>query len=560
MSQPPTKKPAQLIPRMMQEGLQEAYVLKGEQTTLGRHPSNDIVVALDSISRFHARMDRRGDFFILQDLNSANGTFVNGERITQIALHNGDLVMFGNIEFEFQNDEVATSAQPTWSGKDILDIQDDEGPRPTTHSYMKVEEVSQKKKSSVISAADEKKADKATLLKLNHQLRALYSLSELLRELDVDREDFVLQRVLELIFDAVSADRGVFLTRFHEDAEQLDVTAVKYRDEPIVPEKVRVSRTILDQVLSEKVAVLSRDAQADDRFNSSESIIASKVRSAICAPLIVRDKVLGVLFVDTTHNLRQFSKEDLEFVMIVANETGVALAAIRMHKEAIHRQRLAAVGETVAHISHNVRNILLLSQGGAELLTAALAKEDMGRAKDAWQVVSRGIERIGTLVRDMLEFSSNKQTDLEEVNVNELICSIAEDIEEKLVAKSVSLELDLDEGIGPRRLNEIGLQRTLMNLIVNSLDAIGHQQGRIEVSTTLREDKAVVIVIRDNGSGIPQDKLEKIFFPFYTTKSQGTGLGLPMCKKCVEDMGGRLICESQENVGTTFIIELPLLD
>lgn len=548
-----------LIARNPEPGMEAIYTLKGEQTTVGRHPSNDIVLALDSVSRFHARIDRRGDFHILQDLNSSNGSMVNGERVTQMAIHDGDQIAFGNVEFTFVNEHsVATGGGGSSSilGADIVDFEDDR--LGTEQSFLKASDVADKVKSSVLGTAEDQKVDKATLFKLNKRLSALYRLSELLRGLDFDREDYILQRVLDVLFVAVNADRGVILTRYNRDAEQLDVTAVKYRDEPIVPQKVKVSRTILNKVMNEKIAVLSRDAQFDDRFKASESIFVNEIRSTICAPMIVGDDVLGALHLDTMQQDKTFEQEDLEFVMIVATETGVALQNMRMQKEAVHRQRLAAVGETVAGISHNVKNILLLSQGGAELLSRALNKNDMNGAKEAWQVVSRGIDKIGKLVRDMLEYSSQKDIEFSAINVNDLICSIAEEIEEQLVAKGITLELDLDEELSPTRIDELGLQRTLMNILVNAVEAIAHQDGQILVTTSSRPDGVVVVAIRDNGQGIPADKLERIFFPFFTTKgSAGTGLGLPMCKKAIEDMGGTITCESEENVGTTFTIEIP---
>jgi len=553
--------PVRLIPKNFQPGMLEEYILAGEQTTVGRHPSNDIVLSLDSISRFHSRIDRRGEFFVVQDLNSSNGSMVNGERVTQMVVHDGDQVTFGNVEFRFRNElaPAASGSASSITGKDIVDFEDDRGRSSgTQQSVLKAEDVSERSKSSVISTASDKKVDKATLFKLNQRLSSLYRLSELLRSMDAQSEEFILQRVLDVLFIAVNADRGVILTRFHRDAEQLDVTAVKYRDEPIVPQKVKVSRTILNKVLTERVAVLSKDAQVDDRFSASESILMNDIRSTICAPMVIGDEVIGALHLDTTEHGKVFNQDDLEFVMIVATEVGVSLSNMRMQREATHRQRLAAVGETVAGISHNVKNILLLSQGGAELLTRALGRNDLSGSKEAWQVVSRGIDKIGKLVRDMLEFSSHKDLELSDVDINELVCSIAEEIEKQLVAKGVTLELDLDEEIMPRKLDELGLQRTLMNLLVNSMEAISHADGSIVVTTSRRVDGTVVISIRDNGMGIPADKMGRIFFPFFTTKgSAGTGLGLSMCKKNIEDMQGTIACESEENVGTTFTIEFP---
>jgi signal transduction histidine kinase len=93
------------------------------------------------------------------------------------------------------------------------------------------------------------------------------------------------------------------------------------------------------------------------------------------------------------------------------------------------------------------------------------------------------------------------------------------------------------------------------------VEAITHQEGEIVVSTSVRPDKTLVVTVKDNGAGIPEEKLHHIFLPFFTTKgSSGTGLGLPMCKKCIEDMGGTIRVESTENVGTKFTMEIPLIE
>jgi signal transduction histidine kinase len=444
-------------------------------------------------------------------------------------------------------------------GRDILDIRDDkhESPKTTTQSVIRADQAQEKVKSSVISVGDSR-ADKNTLVKLNQRLSSLYRLSEMLREMHSQNEKIILEKVLDIIFNAIPADRGVVLTRIHPESEELEMSCVKYRDTPIVPQKVTVSRTMLDQVLNERISILSRDAQADDRFSASESIIATKIRSAICAPMIVADRVIGVVFLDTMNMQKQFAQEDLEFVTIVASETGVALANMRMEREMIHRQRLAAVGETVAGISHNVKNILLLSEGGAELLNRAMDRDDIRAAKEAWAVVSRGIEKIGKLVREMLEYSSQKAPELTDLDVNDLICRCAEEVEDQLVSKNITLELDLDEDIGSRKLDELGLQRTVANLVVNAMEAIHHGDGRIIVTTGRRPDRSLVVSVKDNGAGISEEKMQRIFLPFYTTKgSSGTGLGLSMCRKCIEDMGGVITCDSQENIGTTFTIEIP---
>jgi PAS domain S-box-containing protein len=237
---------------------------------------------------------------------------------------------------------------------------------------------------------------------------------------------------------------------------------------------------------------------------------------------------------------------------------GALIANMRLRSAASHRERLATIGQTVAGISHSIKNNLLLSEGGASLLSHAIDQGDMQAARESWAIVKRGIDKIGGLARDMLDYSSNKQPDLHPANINDMVCAIAEEVEPQLIKKNVKLEFDADESIGEHVVDDLGLQRTISNLIVNAMEAIQHNQGQITIATSQRPDGTLVITIRDNGGGISADMLEKIWHPFFTTKaSTGTGLGLPMCKKCIEDMNGRIYCKSEENLGTLFTIEIP---
>lgn len=557
---------ARLLARTKAEGLKDAYEL-GESATVGRHPTNTIVLALDSISRFHARIDKRGSFHILQDLNSSNGTLVNGERVTQMTLHHRDQVTFGNVEFEFRNE--SPSQAPTHgdshgsaAGMSIVEFTDDDEARmPGSKAVLRSEEISAlAEKSSFFEYEPDKKPKDPELAGVYRRLTALYKLSELLHESADEDEKVVAERVLELVFRIAKPDRGVIMTRFSRESTELDIAAVRYADAPITPQRVAISRAIMQEVMTQKVAVMTTDAQADDRFGQSESIIFNKIRSAICVPMIHSDHVMGIFHVEIAAEGRTFGREDLEFVTLVANELSGFIETQRMRREASHRQRLAAVGETVAGISHNVKNILLLMKGGSELLDRALEKGNLDNARESWSVVGRGIDKIAKLVKDMLEYSSSKKARLSKADINDMICSTAEEIEGQLVAKGITLELDLEEGLEPRIVDEMGLQRTLMNLIVNAVEAIPHAEGSITVSTGVLADESLVLKVSDNGAGIEPEKLEKVFLPFYTTKgSSGTGLGLPMCKKAIEDMGGSMKVESELNVGTTFTIVIPKL-
>lgn len=555
-----------LIPKTHQRELNPNYPISRE-TTVGRHPSNQIVIPLDSISRFHGKIIQRGSYYIVKDLNSSNGCYVNGERVEEMTLHHRDRVTFGEIEFEFRYNDGNTSTRGESSyiessSTEVVEFRDDSNapvqPR-TQHVIDQNEMHSLRDKSSFVLQGLGEKTDQKNLLRVTERLRVMYSLSEMLRVSENRPVEALVDDVLDLVFTAVPADRGVVLTRFSAATRDLEITSVRYKDVPIAPQKVSISKTILSQVMKEKVAILSSDLSADDRFDSSESIIAQSINSVICVPMIQQDHVVGVFHLDTKDAGRSFTNDDLEFVSMIANELGLALENRRMHNEAAHKERLAAVGETVAGISHNAKNILLLMKGGSQLVDKGLEKDNLKTVKDSWSIVKRGIDKISTLVQDMLEYSSNKKPMLQQINVNDLICEIAEDIEGRLVTAGVTLELDLEEQLGLYWIDKTGLQRTIDNLLVNALEAFKETKGHIKVSTNVDlEDESLIIKIQDNGCGIPKALQEKIFMPFFTTKgSTGTGLGLPMCKKVIEDNGGNLRLESTEGVGTIFLITLP---
>jgi len=555
-----------LIPTTNSPDLEPYYRVR-ENTTVGRHPSNRMVIPLDSVSRFHGKISSRGSNFYVQDLNSSNGTFVNGEKIKETVINHKDLVTFGEIEFSFRHEAGApTASSGEYSDStsfDVVELTDDSlAPhKPEAQKVIKSDDISSmKEKSSYLMKAVGDRRDEAAFLEVANRLTALYKLSEMFRASGGHEVKEVIDKALDLFFSSVAADRGVILYKSSPHQSEMEIVSVRYRDQPITPQKVSISRTILDRVTSEKVSILSSDTSVDERFDASESIIANQIRSAICVPMIQRGEVMGVIFLDTSTEDKTLTNADLEFVTMVGNELALALENERMRKEGAHRERLAAVGETVAGISHNAKNILLLMKGGSQLLDKAIDSENPKMAEDSWKVVKRGIDKISVLVQDMLEYSSNKKPALVPVDPNDMICAVAEEVEDRLIQNGVTLELDLEDDIPEYMLDKTGLTRTLENLIVNAMEAIEHENGRIVITTSVFNDADETLCVRveDNGPGIPANVVEKIFIPFYTTKgSTGTGLGLPMCRKVVEDNGGQLEVESVEGSGTTFIMTLP---
>ena len=399
----------------------------------------------------------------------------------------------------------------------------------------------------------EQRQDIRTLQRMTQRLMTIYKLSDLLRS--ATTQDEILSNVMNLIFDVLPADRGVIML-LEPGGGELEPQIVRFRDDA-PNQELNISRTIVQKCLNERVAVLSRDAKIDSRFNSSESIMASDIRSAMCIPLVSKKNLVGILFLDTKESVRAFTEDDLTFAASLGNEVAMTLDNLLLTQENIKGERLAAVGQTVAGLAHNIKNILQLARGGLELMDTAIKRQAMSDMETFWPIVRRGIDRMQELTQEMLDYSRQTAPDLVEADPNVVVRELTETFKSDRVEPGIEIALELASGLPPRKIDPDGLNKAMMNLLSNAVDAFDGAGGRIVLSTLCRGDN-IMIKVADNGKGIPKDKQNKIFQPFFTTKgSKGTGLGLSMTRKYIEDMGGTISVESEEGRGTIFTIVLP---
>jgi len=545
----PNRNVAYLFPLEKNPFLQSEYLLSGETVTIGRHPNNIISIQQDAVSRHHAKIENREGVFVISDLNSSNGTFVNGRKISSHDLAEGDILTMGDVEFGFsffalsernkkeEESETTVSVIPEVEDADgpftkiITTVPSDSTPLPLAEAFIPGKEDAGKKS--------------------NLRLATLYRLSDLLR--DARDRQTILDRVMNLIFEVLPSDRGVILT-YNETDQRFDPIIVKYRDdEPISTSNISISRTIVQRCAREKIAILSRDAKTDERFEGSESILMHDIRSAMCVPLIAKSRVLGVLHVDTRESIRAFNEEDLTFISSLANELALSLDNFEMRERMIQQEKMAAIGKTITDVAHNIKNILQLTRGGSQLMDKSLKEGNMDYPLPCWQIIRKGEDKISRFIRDMLDFSRASSGPRIFCSLNAIITEIQQSIEPDLQKKEIALVLDLDESIPDRRFSEDGIYKCLMNLIMNASEAI-RGEGKITVSTRLEKDD-VIIKVSDTGEGIPPDVMSRLFSPFFTTKgSNGTGLGLCTTKKIIEENNGLITVDSTYGKGATFTI------
>ncbi|MGB7342724.1 MAG: SpoIIE family protein phosphatase [Pirellulaceae bacterium] len=312
----------------------QRFELVEAETILGRHPDCHIVVDAGAVSRYHAKVVRKGNEFMLQDAGSRNGTFLNGQQIQKPEpLREGDRVRISEVELMFHNDVVPEFARGgndmTFDGSKfgvmLVDDEDPETEQLSSASSAKVEY-----RTSVdglkMSATPEAKLE--ALIRINSNLSNVLSI------------DSVLPKVLESLFDIFpSADRG-FIVMKNPDGS-VTPRWVKTRKPQDETETVRISRTIIRHVMESGESILSLDALEDSRFDSSESIADFSIRSMMCAPLSDGDgNTFGALQIDSTQGRGQFREEDVDLLAGVAAQAGIVINNARMHERALVQQQV----------------------------------------------------------------------------------------------------------------------------------------------------------------------------------------------------------------------------
>jgi signal transduction histidine kinase len=391
--------------------------------------------------------------------------------------------------------------------------------------------------------------------------------------------DHLLAGVMDMIFDVVDADRGFILLR-DERTGAMVPKAIRYREELLeqirreqsaegprpaplegAAEKslITVSRTIINYVLKRGEGVLSTNAMQDQRFEEGESVQDFGIRSAIAVPIKSRFRVLGIIHVDTHVSQGQFSQKDLKLMAAIGSQTGLAVENASLMANQVQQERLAAVGQAIASLSHYIKNILQGIQGGSHAIETGLTRTDVGTIGKGWEIVRRNLHRINSLVLDMLSYSRTAAPNLAKTSVNAILREVAELAQVSAREKKVALTTNLDSTVPEIKVDPDGLHHACLNIVNNAVESAPPLTGKVEVSTRFSTAaNEVCITVTDNGPGIPPDEQPKIFQAFYSTKGhKGTGLGLAAAKKIVDEHGGRIALKSKPGEGASFVIRLP---
>lgn len=532
------------------------YELPERSASLGRDAANAIQLHDHEVSRRHAELVRRGGEFWLLDLGSSNGCYVNGQRIEQQALRTGDHVQLGGTLMLF-------TAQPE-PGADLRGQIDVSSDRPGDSSLI-VRSIDAEERRGLVDALAGSDAT-PFLERTRSHLQVMYRTTLAVSQtLDIDQ---LLHRILELIFEWVEAERGCILL-MDPDTNRLQPQARLDRQSgPQAP--MRISQTILDHALVRSEGVLTSDARRDRRFDSAASIVQQRVSEAICVPMRGRYDLIGAIYIDTSTPPEQiivrgaaprFTDEHLKLLVAIAHQAALAVEDTRHYSALVQAERLAAMGQTIAVLSHHIKNVLQGIRGGSYLIEKGLDDHDETLTRKGWSIVERNQDKISNLVLDMLTFSKEREPELRAAALNDTVSEVLEIVQQRAEDRRVELVWAPAADIPELTFDSEALHRAVLNVVTNAIDACESQEGArwVRVTTGYEPSSGKArIVVEDNGPGIPLDEQDRIFSFFVSSKgARGTGLGLPVSQKILQEHGGGIRVESAPGQGSRFILEWP---
>ncbi|MBN2375903.1 MAG: HAMP domain-containing histidine kinase [Sedimentisphaerales bacterium] len=309
-------------------------------------------------------------------------------------------------------------------------------------------------------------------------------------------------------------------------------------------------------------SLIINDAQHDPRlYRQVDQSTGMTTRNILCVPIQSGEKLWGVLELINKNQGRDFSQRDLRLSEIVATQIGLALENSHLHKQIVQKERMAAIGQTVSGLAHCIKNILNGIRSGSAVIDRAMSADDFNRVSQGWQTVRRNNEMLGTLVLDMLALARDSKPHPFPTDVNDLAKQVCELMTERAAEKQVNIKFMPHSSLPDVTLDPTHFYRCLLNLVSNALDAC-ETNGNISVRLFRGNDRTrFTVSITDSGEGISQENQRKLFEEFFTTKGgRGTGLGLPVTKKLIKEMGGIIIFHSIVGRGTRFVIALPIND
>lgn len=365
-----------------------SFPIRKKEITIGRNKENDIALIDRAVSRHHARIIMTSEGYLLTDLGSFNGTKLNGESIQSVLLQHDDLIRIGHNKLTFLARE---KSQPSLRASLVLTPEAEEEEEvqkivksSTQNAYhdsgrllVTMEPKKTGTKSELAIPPDEAsqrlkiEEDLSVLERSNKVLFVLYEISRQLNMITDFNE--LLHKIMDLIFMVIDADYGFLILTGEEEEDDLIPVVVKSKDEhPKVKGELKASRTIVNKVIQDKVSLLTSNAMDDSRLDHGKSLIIQQIKSAMCVPLWKKDKIIGVIQLDSVRIANQFTQDDLQLLQTIGSQMAMVIEQASLNEQIREEETMRSRLERF----HSPQVIDMILKSGQE------TKDDIMEPKD----------------------------------------------------------------------------------------------------------------------------------------------------------------------------------
>jgi len=384
---------------------------------------------------------------------------------------------------------------------------------------------------------------------------------------------FNLQKLLKQILDAslnlLKADTGSLML-IEENSKTLKIKAARGLPEDVIERvQVKLGEHISGWVAKEgKPLLLVGGLKNDSRFNDLDE--KKEIKSSICVPLNVEGRTIGVLNVNNVSSGNLFSESDLKLLSLLANQAAISIWSIRLYEEARHaneemrmmeqqlveKEKMAALGLFTAGIAHEINNPLATIIGNTQYLMEHM--QDGGFGWEEIRDIRQAAEFSSRIIARLFQYCSPSGGKKETIDVNKAIEQIAGLAGKQFEKQSIKINLELEPNLPNISMILDELREVFLNIMFNA-QSVMPKGGIITIATKkIDEGNFIEILFKDTGPGIPENIIDKIFTPFFSTRRpKSLGLGLAICQRIINSHGGTIKVNSKLGEGAEFIVKFP---
>ena len=436
------------------------------------------------------------------------------------------------------------------------------------------------------------KTDKEIDMNYN-QLIALHEVSQKINsQLNLQ---VLLDEIMDQAVNLLKSEKGLILLS-NNGNKNLEVQVARAMDKQTILNVVEMSRSIIDKVVKNGESILLEKIPL---AAPSDSMMRYKIKSLLCVALGIKDRIVGVIYLDTSNPSHFFKKQDLLFLEAFANLASIAIENAKNYQvidnlnknlekkvaarteqlrnrnhelsnayqevkntqlQLIRSEKMASLGRLVAGIAHEINTPLGAIYSNVDTILRSFEKMESTKWFESLKTLSSSTkiacEKIMGIVTNLRKFARLDEEEFKEVDIH---CGIDSSLELLKYLREGRIELVKDYGKLPNIFCQAAqINQVFMNILLNAYQSI-EGPGKIFIKT-VHKNGTIHLEFKDTGPGIPKENIEKIFDPGFTTKGVGvgTGLGLSIAYKIIEDHGGSIQVKSDIGKGTNFSIELPI--